>query len=137
MRVFTCAAVLLAAGGLAGCGDGTNKQAVSGTVTWKGQPLDTGMIRFLPLDPATGTETGTVVTAGKFAVPRDQGLAPGKYRVSVSSPDPKSGTMPDAPPGERGGYPATERIAAKYNSKSELTAEVTAGGKNEFEFKLD
>ena len=63
---------------------------------------------------------------------------PGKYKVAISSPDPRSGQgPPDAPPGERGGYPATERINAKYNSKTELTAEVTADGKNHFDFQVE
>jgi hypothetical protein len=138
MRIVGCLTVLFAAAGLTGCGGGTDKQAVSGTVTWKSKPLETGTIRFLPLDAAATTETGAVITNGRFDIPREQGLLPGKYKVSISSPDPKSGQGPeDAPPGERGGYPATERIAEKYNKKSELTAEVTAGGKNEFEFNLD
>ena len=51
MRVVGCLAVLVAAAGLTGCGGGTDKQAVSGTVSWKSQPLETGMIRFLPSGP--------------------------------------------------------------------------------------
>ena len=138
MRFVGCLAILAAAIGLTGCGGGTNKKAVSGSVAWKSQPLETGMIRFLPADPGGQTETGAVITNGKFDIPRDQGLLPGKYKVAISSPDPKSGGgPPDAPPGERGGYPATERIAAKYNSKTELTAEVTVDGKNHFEFKVE
>ncbi|HET6576657.1 MAG TPA: hypothetical protein VFG68_23870 [Fimbriiglobus sp.] len=138
MRVFGYLAVLVAAAGLAGCGGGTNKKAVSGTVTWKSQPLATGMIRFLPVEAGGQTETGAVITDGKFDIPKEQGLLPGKYKVAISSPDPKSGQGPaDAAPGERGGYPATERIAAKYNSKTVLTADVTADGKNHFEFQVE
>jgi hypothetical protein len=137
MRVVQCLAVLLAAGALAGCG-GTDRRAVSGTVTWKSRPLESGMIRFQPADPGGQTEAGAVITAGRYAIRRDQGLVPGKYKVTISTPDPASGRgPPDAPPGERGGYPARERIPARYNAKTDLTAEVTAGGKNEFEFQLD
>jgi hypothetical protein len=138
MRIVGCLAVFVAVVGLTGCGGETNKKAVSGTVAWKSQPLETGRIRFLPADAGVHTETGAVITDGKFDIPSEHGLLPGKYKVKISSPDPKSGGgPPDAPPGDRGGYPATERIAAKYNSKTELTAEVTADGKNHFEFKLD
>lgn len=138
MRIVGCLAVFVAAAGLVGCGGGTNKKAVSGTVSWKSQPLETGMIRFLPADAGGRTEAGAVITDGKFDIPREQGLLPGKYKVAISSPDPKSGQgPPDAAPGDRGGYPAKERIAAKYNAKTELTAEVTADGKNHFEFQVE
>jgi hypothetical protein len=138
MRVVGCLVVLAAAVGLTGCGGGTNKKAVSGTVTWKSKPLETGMIRFLPAEAGGQTETGAVITDGKFDIPKEHGLLPGKYKVSISSPDPKSGQgPPDAAPGDRGGYPAKERIAEKYNAQTTLTAEVTADGKNQFEFQVD
>jgi hypothetical protein len=128
---------VLAAVALAGCGATSTKQPVSGTVTWKGQPLETGMIRFLPQDGPARTEAVAVITQGRYAVPGEHGLDPGTYKVSVSSPDPKSGVIPDAPPGERGGYPATERIPAKYNSQTQLTFEVRAGVPSTYDVAIE
>jgi hypothetical protein len=138
MRRATGLAVAATVLALAGCGAGDGKRAVTGTVTWKGQPLATGMIRFLPQDRTVSTETVAVITQGSYAVPKDKGLLPGVYSVSVSSPDPKSGQgPPDAPPGERGGYPASERIPAKYNTQTTLTFEVKANDENKFDVAVD
>ncbi len=131
----------VAAVALLGCsGKSSTKQPVSGVVTWKGQPLGSGMIRFLPQDAAGGpkTEAVAVIEQGRYAVPRESGLDPGVYRVMVSSPDPKSGQgPPDAAPGDRGGYAAKERIPAKYNAQSKVTFEVRAGGENTFDLNID
>jgi hypothetical protein len=138
MRYARLPLAFLAALFLAGCGGTTTKQPVTGTVTWKGQPLETGMIRFLPQAGTAGTEAVAVIEKGKYAVPREHGLDPGTYKVTVSSPDPRSGQgPPDAPPGERGGYPATERIPAKYNTQSQLTYEVKAGTGNTFDVTIE
>jgi hypothetical protein len=134
MTTAALAAALLA--GL-GCGASDPRQAVSGAVTWKGQPLAAGMIRFLPAGGA-GTEQGAVITDGRYEIPKGQGLLPGTYAVKVFSPDPNSGQgPPDVPPGERGGYPAKERIPAKYNAQTTLTFEVKAGTPNTFDVSIE
>ncbi len=117
---------------LAGCGDGDGRQAVSGTVTFKGQPVD-GSIDFIPAAGA-GTQAGAVIEKGRYSIPRDKGLVPGTYKVMIFSPDNKEVT-PDP-----GGNPflakAKERIPAEYNEKTTLTREVKPGG-NTFDFTLD
>jgi hypothetical protein len=121
-----------------GCGAKSTKLPVSGTITWKGKPLETGMIKFVPKGGATKTEAVAVITQGKYAVPKENGLDPGPYTIFISSPDPKSQQGPaDAAPGERGGYPAVERIPAKYNTKGEVAVEVKYGDKNEFTFTIE
>jgi len=137
MRRIAAAAALLAAVALAGCGAKDTRQPVTGQVTWRGQPLETGMIRFLPRDGSARTEAVAVIAAGRYAVPAEHGLDPGTYVVGVSSPDPQSGVNADAPPGERGGYPAKERIPPKYSTQSQLTFEVKAGGENVFDVVIE
>src|SRR5262245_15145756 len=75
-----------------GCGDDAGgRQAVSGIVTVKGKPVDEGMIDFIPVGGAsTGskyTKSGAVIKDGKYTIPRNQGLIPGEYKVSISAPD--------------------------------------------------
>jgi hypothetical protein len=115
---------------LAGCGDGRN--AVSGTVTYKGQPVD-GIIEFVPAG-GEATQAGATVEKGKYSIPRDKGLVPGNYKVMIFSPDNKQVT-PDP-----GGNPffakAKERIPAKYNEQTTLTREVKSGS-NPIDFNLD
>lgn len=136
-RCLAYGTLLLALAVAPGCGSGDslNRQAVSGTVTLDGQPLDQGTIEFVPTD-AQGLLSGSLITSGNFAVPADKGLPPGKYTVRISSAEATGG--PAAPSGADldNSQPAKERIPAKYNSESELTAEVTDGGANTFTFDL-
>ena len=123
---------------LAGCGgDPMGRRAVSGTVHFKGQPLDQGRIHFAPAGKGP-TESGATIANGKFTIPRDTGLVPGTYKVSVFSYDQKGAKVQSEEiPGDPGNTQFKERIPAKYNTQTTLTAEVTKGGSNAFEFKID
>jgi hypothetical protein len=134
IRGWLC--VCLAAG-LAGCAGGEAKRyAVSGVVKWRGQPLDQGAITFLAADPALGSAGGTMIKDGQYSIPAKEGLLPGRYKVLVTSVDPKNQTPdPDALPGY---LPVPkDRIQPKYNTQTTLTAEVTAEGNNTFDFEVN
>jgi hypothetical protein len=124
------------AAGLAGCGGGPRRYGASGVVKWQGRPLDQGAITFLPLDPAQGSSGGALIKDGRYSIPARQGLLPGRYKVTVSSADPRKAPDPDAPPGPAGPLPK-DRVKPKYNSQTELTAEVRAEGPNTFDFEVD
>jgi hypothetical protein len=138
MRTQGCSLVLVFGVALmAGCGDPHARQAASGTVSFNGQPLDQGRIHFAPVSKGA-TESGATIEDGKFSIPRESGLVPGTYKVSIFSYDRKGAKVASEEiPGDRGGKQFKERIAAKYNVKSTLTAEVTAGGSNTFTFAVD
>ncbi len=122
---------------VAGCGgdsSGPKGVAISGTVTLDGAPLDHGTI----LIKWSGSAAGADIANGKFAIPANVGPIPGKHRVEISSPEGGSkvtSTDPTKAMDEASGPPPTERIAAKYNTESELTAEVKDGGET-FSFAL-
>ena len=99
-----------------GCGKTDGRVGVSGTVTFKGAPLDQGTIQFIPTE-ADGTPGGSPITNGNYSIPSEQGLKPGKYRILISSGDPGTAETP-AVPGESG-PPAKERIPPEYNRNSE------------------
>jgi hypothetical protein len=129
-RLLVAAVLFLAA---AGCSSG-GKEPVSGTVTLKGQNLDKGTITFLD---AKGSPSSTDIKDGAYSFSREKGLAPGKYRVSIDSPDGKTPEAdPNAEPGPSGNFTSKNRIPAKYNTESKLEAEVKAGEKNEFKFEI-
>jgi hypothetical protein len=143
---------LLAACGLAGCGgagDRLPREPISGTVTFNGQPLKSGSIQFMPAQTKEGVATGGMITDGWFDVPRDAGPVPGNYQVMIFA----TGDTPaaaDPGPGEPAGpgiksaipqktaraRPTTGLIPLRYNLKSELKAEVEAGGRNIYTFDL-
>ena len=120
------------------CGGPTDdlpRQAVSGTVKFKGQPLTSGIIQFQPTSPGEVTAGGAGVTDGHYTIRKAEGLVPGKYQVMITSAGATAttpGAMPgDAPP------PPKEAIPAKYNAKTTLNASVTKEGPNTFDFNLD
>src|SRR5262249_31616436 len=130
--------LLLASAGVAlsGCGDRSDgRRAVSGTVLFKGKPLDQGRILFLPLSKGLATQSGAGITNGTYEIPRAQGLVPGRYRVSISSGD---GKTPDGPtgalPGPSGNFSSKEQIPPQYNLDSKLEVEVKSDGPNKFDF---
>jgi hypothetical protein len=114
-------------------GDPLQRQAVSGSVSFKGTPIKVGNIDFSPLD-GQKTMVGSAIEDGKFSIPRDKGLSPGRYKVTVNAPDriPK-----DGPPGSDTGPMQKELIPAKYNTNSTLEREVKAGQPNVFDISLD
>jgi len=123
---------------LVGCsGDPMGRQAITGTVSFKGQPLDQGRIHFAPVEKGP-TESGATIENGKFTIPRDTGLVPGTYKVSVFSYDQKGAKVQsEEVPGDPGNTQFKERIPAKFNTQTTLTAEVKKDGSNVFDFKID
>jgi hypothetical protein len=148
------ALIFLASGG---CGDGGGddlpREPISGTVSYDGKPLANGTIQFQPASAAEGMAAGGMVVDGRFDVPRKEGPVPGKYMVQIDSidetvtvpvPDPEQPASPGevAMPGELKIAPPKKMmkkrlIPPKYNSQTELTAEVKAGGPNTYKFDLE
>jgi hypothetical protein len=135
--VYRLLCVAILAVGIFGCAGGEAKRcAVSGMVKWRGKPLDYGAITFLAEDAAVGTSGGDMIKDGRYSIPAKQGLLPGRYKVTISSVDPRNQAPdPDSPPGY---LPVPkDRLPAKYNTQTILTAEVRAEGQNTFNFEVD
>lgn len=138
---LTALLVALAAGLLSGgCGDAEGLQPVSGTVTLKGNPVAEGMIEFMPTSGAskgrTYTRSGAVIKDGKYTVPRDQGLVPGEYKVSISVPDKHHKLGGDELPGPTSSRTSKNLIPPEYNLKTKLVVEVKKDGPNAFDFPI-
>jgi hypothetical protein len=120
-----------------GCGpDYGDRQEISGTVTLRGTPVKQGIIEFLPISGDGATKGGSVIENGKYHIPRESGLVPGKYRVLITAPDAMSPVDSDQPPGPSGNYVAKDLIPAEYNSKSTQEVEVKKPGPNVFDFPI-
>jgi hypothetical protein len=125
-----CVSVLAAV--LCGCGQEPAGSTVSGEVTFQGQPLDQGVIEFSPAE-GQGTLSGAPIKDGRYAVPAENGLAPGKYEVRIYSMegavsiDQSTEDIPAEP---------RERIPSQYNAQTTLTAEVKETGENKFDYKI-
>ncbi len=120
-----------------GCGssDGLNRQAISGSVTLDGQPISSGAILFEPATQESGTAVGAMIRQGEFAISSREGPVPGSYRVRVYS---SSGTQ--APPAkgqtDRTPRPMVERLPVRYNTQTELRANVLGRQVNRYRFDL-
>lgn len=135
LRHAAIACVLL---GLAGCGgasDSLPRQPVEGTITYDGQPLKDGNIQFSPADPnmKDPVRGGAPIMDGKYSIPQDVGLVPGKYNVVISAASAEASS--DDAPGAVKALPK-ELLPAKYNTKSTLTADIKDGN-NVIDFPLE
>lgn len=121
--VVIFAATLPAA--LSGCTKTTlDKVAVSGEVSYNGQPLKNGQIRFVPIDGTRGPVSGGVIQDGHYVAEGKGGVPLGHHRVEIRSYRPV-GDRGAGLGGEEGGA-SVQFLPAKYNGQSMLTATVTS-----------
>jgi hypothetical protein len=119
-----------------GCGDPLNRQAVSGTVTYKGKPIVAGSVAFVPIPETGPTSSGAPIKDGKFEIPESQGLSPGKYRVRFAGTD-KEVNAPAIPGSGPTPQPPKEILPPKHTHQSTHEVEVKSGEPNTFDFNLD
>jgi hypothetical protein len=117
----------LAAGLLGGCSSGAGEVEVTGKVTLNDQPVGAGneaLIRFTPAD-GKGQPADGFVDKGAYSVR----VPPGAYKVAVTWNRPTGKKVARA--GMKG--PGSEvdevvaEIPARYNTSTELKADVSAG----------
>ena len=140
---WVCAAMI-------GCGaksgvDGVVK--VAGTVTYEGKPIEGASVVFGP-DGEGRAATGMTDANGRFQLTTLQpgdGALPGRYKVAVSKVEVENAMSAEEAKAwfqKNGGPPPggniKNRLPEKYKDmqSSELSAEVTQGGKNDFAFDL-
>ena len=122
-----------------GCGaDYGGRKEVSGTVILKGQPIKDAVIEFFPMAGSEGTsKSGAQVVNGKYSIPAEFGLVPGKYRVILTAGDGKTPALGDLPPGPSGAnIISKELFPPDYNTKSTQVVEVTEKGPNVFDYDV-
>jgi hypothetical protein len=116
---------------MAGCG-GPERQAVHGTVTLDGTPVDGGTINFLPVDGKPDSVARGDIKAGSYSIPAGQGPVVGAYRIEIRWMR-KTGRMVSG-----FGTQAPEMasvIPDRYNRMSELKADIKPGD-NSLDFDL-
>ena len=116
---------------LLGCG-GVSGASVSGTVMLDGSPLDDATITFVPTSGGQRQAAWTSVKNGQYEIAAKDGLGTGQFRVEIRALRP-TGEKPN--PNEPTLIPTKEVVPAKYNSKSELAANIKPGA-NTADFEL-
>lgn len=135
--LFRYAAVPVVAAALAGCSrSAAGRVEVSGAVKILGQPLRDGSIRFVPLE-GQDTVSGALVVDGKYTVPRQNGLRPGKYLVQLTSGDgPTPANEEAAAPGGSANIVSADRVPEDWNVRSKQQVEVRPDAANRFDFEV-
>lgn len=125
--------VWIAIGCLAWGGCGNAGVEVSGKVTLDGAPLDEATITFLPTAGAQREAGWTMVQSGSYSIPAANQLGTGPFRVEIRAL--RSGGGDKSSQNDPTLIVAKEIIPSKYNSNSELGAEIKTG-KNVVDFEL-
>ena len=130
LRCSVCFCVLP----ILGCGPASDRLAISGTVTLKGEPLNDGVIEFA----SAKTRSGAPVNKGKYEIAADQGLTPGVYKVVITAGDGRTpADSPDGMPGPTGAnIVSKDRIPPDYGSNSKQEVTVSIKGPNKFDFPI-
>jgi hypothetical protein len=124
---------------LAGCGkayDGEQRFPVSGRVTVDGQPLDLGVIAFMPqgAGEGSGRVSGAPIRDGIYSVPEEKGPTAATYKVQIHWNKRTGRKIPNPFDREQLIDELMEGLPAKYHEKSELTAQVSS---NQTTFNFD
>ncbi len=118
-----------------GCQRGNGLQEVSGNVSFDGEPLERGSIEFIRDGKPPQPAGGAMIRSGGYSLPRAHGLAPGRYKVLISSPD--LSAVPQVETMEAYKPPNRERIPAAFNSESVQFVEIHSDAVNRFDFRID
>ncbi|TWT60032.1 hypothetical protein Pan54_07440 [Rubinisphaera italica] len=118
-----------------GCGgDGINRVDVEGKVTLDGAPLNEGAsVTFIPI--GSGPAAGAVIEGDQYSILGDRAPGPGEYRVEIRSPRP-TGKQVLGTDGVTMEPSFEEAVPEKYNTNSELKANLSSGEKNTIDFIL-
>jgi hypothetical protein len=122
--------VLMAAGMLSGCGPAEGLATVVGQVKLDGAPLPDAYVQFACTGENAGISTGRTDSSGNYTLwfsRSKKGARIGQSKVQITTFDLD---------GTQGGVKRIpEKVPAKYNVKTELTADVKEGN-NTFDFDL-
>jgi hypothetical protein len=117
LKYAACGFALMAC--LTGCGRGGGMAALSGSVSYDGQPVEKGTITFLPAD-GKGPTAAAPITDGKYSVK----VAYGRRVVKIEGFK-VLGQHPFSANNPRMVVEQQQIIPPCYNTRSELTRDIT------------
>ena len=104
--------------------DELRRVLVSGEVTYGGQPVAIGQIRFIPMPGTNGPTSVERIVDEKYTTSSTGGVPVGKHRVEIASYDPEEYANRPMGPGTP---PIRQLLPEKYNRESLLEATVESG----------
>ena len=127
----TMLATFLSALIMTGCSS-NGRNAVSGDVTLDGKPMKDGSISFRPAPGNDSNTAGGTISNGKFYLPANHGLKPGKYMVTIQAvqltgrkiKDPETGNL------------ISELGTIRFKNADHLEATLTGDGASHLQYDL-
>jgi len=119
---------------------GPQRVVVSGTVTYRGEPLREGKIRFFPTKGTDTPMAGAHIVDGQYRVDQRGGVPVGTHKVMIEAYRPLrgAGPAPELPPGDIGAglVPQEQYLPEKYNVNTELEVTLEPGTRRTIDFEL-
>ena len=113
---------------LAGCGGGESdldRAEVAGRIMVNGEPLEEGIIEFLPTGETPGPSVGGVIQQGEYSIPLEKGPAVGAHHVKIEAMRKTGRQVMGGAPGEESLIDERKSfIPAKYNTQTTLIADI-------------
>jgi len=111
--------------------------SLQGRICLRGRPLPKGTIHFIPVESEHNKNAGGTIVNGDYVVPKQYGLAPGKYQVQVSSLRYQEvARMLEAQRDGEEVVEIKEEVPDRYNAKSEIYIDLTKGDVLEMDLDL-
>ena len=111
---------------LPGCSPG-QRAAVSGQVTLNGQPIENGMIAFIPTADGDAPSAWTKIIDGRYQIPAHQGPGVGPCRVEIRWAKKTGRKIPAVHPAGPIIEETREVVPERHNLQSELEMSIKAG----------
>jgi len=121
MSLLKLSTIVVALVSLVGCDSGTSLSPVKGIVTFDGKPYPNAQVRFVPASgrPSIGMTDDSGVYTLTY-IRDEKGAVPGAYKVDIT-------TVYTSTSDSDGGKEPKEKIPPKYNTLTELNANVEKG----------
>lgn len=108
-----------------GCGPtGLEKVIVEGNVTYSGNPIENGEIRFHPTDGTTGPVSGAPIVDGRYKAVAKGGVPVGYHIVRIIGYKVTGSADDDMLTAGKSGGGRSNYVPSKYNQESVLRLEV-------------
>jgi hypothetical protein len=123
---------------VAGCGRANpqGRLKLEGEVTLNGKPVTNGSIQFEPSGTQTErTQSGGVITEGKYRIDAAHGLVAGEYKVRISVMEEVPGSRVDDPDPMKAKVEYKDVTPPEYGSASKQVITVSEG-QTRFDFHM-
>ena len=121
-----------------GCGaNGLQTVEVHGTVTCDGENVETGLVRFVPIEGTAGPASSGKIEGGQYRIESRGGVPIGKHRVEVDARK-KTGTKVPALSDQSILIEETVRLGSEvyFGRESPLVLDVTADSDGRFNIEI-